>query len=69
MTTNTNKDIVQAKIKEFEEEISIYGSLRYSTRVEPRLCDAEKTKVWLTTALSQVQSEIIEEIDNEYQRK
>jgi len=45
-------------IKEFEEEISIDGELRYSTRVEPRLCDAEKTKKWLKKRLQAWQEDL-----------
>ena len=49
-----NKEIIEELINEFEEEIKIDGNLRYSTQVEPRLCNAEKTKEWIKEKLEQV---------------
>jgi len=66
--TTTDSKVMNNKkiIEEFEEEISADGDLRYSTRVEPRLCNAEKTKKWIKEkseeALSRQREEIIDEM-------
>lgn len=48
-------------LQEFEDELDADGGmLRFSTKVEPRLCDAEKTKKWLSSKLDEFEEELKE---------
>lgn len=59
MKREKQQTLIEKIIKEFEEKISIDGELRYSTMVEPRLCDAEKTKKWLESEMKSFIKEAI----------